>query len=715
MNTLDRRSFFKVSALAGGGFFLVSGLRAETEPELRDFSPSAFIRLTPDGRVTIMAHKPEIGQGVKTSLPMIVAEEMEVPWEMVTVEQAPINPAYGGQTAGGSTSVPSSYERLRKLGAVAKTMLIAAAAEAWKVSPTECHAEAGEVVHGASGRKRSYGELALSAARQPVPAEDSVVLKDPKDFKILGRRIGGVDNRAIVTGQPLFGLDQVQPGMLHACFLRCPVSGGKVKSANLAEVAALPGVHKVFEVEGSGDRYGLYPGIAVVADSTWRAIKALRALKVEWDDGGHGEESSAAHAARATELMKGAGAARLSERGQPEFSEGSLDVVYSYPHLAHNTLEPQNCTAVFRNGEFEFWAPTQNGGSAIDAVARQFGVPKENVKIHLTRIGGGFGRRLMVDSMVECAAIARQIEGIPVKLTWTREQDLAQDYYRPGAWHRFRGAVDVEGKLSSWADHFVTFGLHSDQRPGNGAGIGGDEFPAHFVPNFQLEQTVMPSNLPLGWWRAPGSCGLAFAIQGFLDEMAHAAGKDPLDFKLELLGDQEEVHGYHVLRMKGALRAAAEKAGWGRSLPKGSGQGIAFHYSHRGYVAVVAEVTVSPDGKLSVDRLIAGVDVGPVLNPSGAENQVHGSMLDGLSAAWFQQVKIEAGSVANASFAAYPVLRMPDAARVESVFVNSPFSPTGLGEPALPPTAPAVCNAIFAATGKRVRDLPLQGQDLRWS
>lgn len=713
MKTMDRRNFFKVSALAGGGFMLASWARAEEAADAT-FSPSAFIRLYPDGKVTLMAHKPEIGQGVKTSLPMIIAEEMEIPWEAVTVEQASIDRAYGGQSAGGSWSVPSSYDPLRRLGAVARTMLVTAAAAEWKVPAGECHAEAGEVIHKASGRKLGYGALAAAAAKLEVPDGKSVTLKDPKDFKILGKRIGGVDNEAIVTGKPLFGIDQEQPGMKYACYLRCPVPGGKVTGANVGEVKAMPGVVDAFVVEGTGDYYGLLPGVAVVADSTWLAMKAMKALEVEWDTGDHGSESTEAHASRAAEVLKGDGKEVPFENGTPEFPEGSLDVVYHYPLIAHNTLEPQNCTGVFKDGGFEFWAPTQTGESAIDGVSRTFSVPKEKIQLHLTRIGGGFGRRLMNDYVFECAAIAKRLEGTPVKLTWTREQDMKQDYYRPAGWHRFRGAVGKDGKVTSWADHFVTFGLNSDRRPTNGAGIRGDEFPARFIPNFKLEQTVLPSNIPGGWWRAPGSNALAYAIQGFIDELAHAAGKDPLEFKLDLLGDDEDVRGYNARRMQGALKAAAEKAGWGKELPKGSGQGIAFHFSHQGYVAVVAEVTVSPEGRLKVDKLTAGVDVGPVLNLSGGENQVHGSMLDGLSAAWFQELTIEDGAVRNSNFPDYPVLMMPDAAAVESVFVESHHSPTGLGEPALPPTAPAVCNAIFAATGKRIRTLPIRLADLSW-
>ena len=721
-DNLDRRGFFKLGALAGGGFLLGSWTGAAAEGGSA-FSPNAFVRITPEGVVTIFAKNPEVGQGVKTSLPMIVAEELEVPWEKVVVEQAPVSEKdFGRQMAGGSMSTPSNYDRLRRMGAIARTMLVAAAAKEWGVPEAECEAIAGEVVHKPSGRKAGYGPLAVAAAALPVPHEKSVKLKKVADFKLLGRRIGGVDNPKIVTGQPLFGIDQKQPGMKYACYVRCPVFTGKVKEADLDAVKKSPGVTDAFVIEGTGDHYGLLPGVAIIAGDTWSAFKAKAALKVAWD--ADGKESFAAHAAKAAEVMKGKGADEIRKTGEPEFPSDGKTVAasYHYPHLSHANLEPQNCTAVFKDGAVEIWAPTQNPGGAFDGVAKALKIPKDKVTIHMTRIGGGFGRRLMGDFIIECAAIAQKMEGTPVKVTWTREQDLAHDYYRAGGWHHFRGRVDENGRLSAWADHFVTFGLNSDERTGNGADLGGDEFPSRFVPNLLLERTILPSNTPLGWWRAPGSCALAWAIQCFIDEMAHAAKKDPLEFRLALLGEDREVpptggrgQSYNATRMKGVLRLAAEKAGWGEKLEKGRGRGIAFHFSHLGYVAVVADVTVSKEGVLKVNRLSAGVDVGPIMNLSGAENQVEGSMIDGLSAAWFQEILVEDGAVKQKNFHEYPLLTMKDAPKVEVHFAKSDHSPTGLGEPALPPTAPAICNAIFAATGKRVRTLPLVKQDLSWT
>ncbi len=722
----DRRGFFKTTALAGGGFLLGGWLpekaAAAQEVAAASFSPNVFIRISPQGLVTLFAKTPEIGQGVKTSLPMIVAEELEVDWEKVTVEQGAIDPRFGGQTAGGSTTIASNYDRLRRLGAVAKTMLVTAAANTWQVPVDECAAASGVVTHAKSGRKLSYGELADAASKLPVPDEKSVKLKDPADFKILGRRIAGVDNAKIVTGEPLFGIDQKLPGMVYAAYVRSPVFAGKVKDADLDALKKLPGVSDAFVIEGSGDHYGLLPGVAIIGDSTWSVFKAKKALKVTWDDGGHGGESSAEQEKKALEAIKGKAAKEIRRDdviGEFPADPKSVDSVYYYPHLAHANMEPQNCTAIFKDGKLEMWAPTQNPGSGVDGVAKSLKIPKESITLHLTRIGGGFGRRLMTDYMLECAEIARRLDGKPVKVTWDREQDFQHDYYRSGGWHHLRGSVDEAGKITAWADHFITYGLNSDDRPGNGADVGGNELPAGFVPNFLLERTILPSNVPLGYWRAPGSCAIAWAFQSFIDELAHAAKRDPLEFKLDLLGADRDVgpsggrgRPYNTMRMKRALKLAAEKAGWGKKMPPGSGQGIAFHFSHAGYVAVVAEVSVSAKGVLKVEKLTAGVDVGPILNLSGAENQVEGSMLDGLSAAWFQEVLIADGRVQNTGFADYPLLRISDAPKVEAHFFKSDFPPTGLGEPALPPTAPAVCNAIFAATGKRVRKLPLSKENL---
>lgn len=733
---LDRRGFLKLTALAGGGFALGLYLRsspfglaadAATAAPVRDFVPNAFIRISPDGVITLIAKNPEIGQGVKTSLPMIIAEELEAPWESIVVEQAGLDPRLGGQFAGGSTAIPVNYDQCRRLGAAARSMLVRAAAETWEVPVDECFAEAATVVHRPSGRKLTYGELVARAATLPAPDLKSVALKDPKDFKLLGKRISGVDNPKIVTGKPLFGIDQKQPGMLHAVYVRGPVFGSKVSSANLDEVKKLPGVRDAFVIEGTDDLFGLLPGVAIVAADTWSAFKAREKLQVSWAGYPVDEYSNEAYAARAAALAREAPQKEIRHSGAVDEALASsahvVEAAYHYPYLAHATLEPQNCTALFKDGRMEIWAPTQSPAPGLDLVARVLNLPKDKITIHLTRIGGGFGRRLMNDFLVEAAAVAQRVPGKPIQVTWTREQDIRHDYYRAGGWHFLKGGVEASGRLSAWHDHFITVG-YSGERAGNGADVSGDEFPSRFIPHFRLTQSLIKTNVPTGYWRAPGSCAYAWVFQSFIDELAHAADRDPVEFRLEILGDDREVppsagnrgRSYHAGRMKNVVRVAAEKAGWkSQKLPRGRGQGVAFHYSHAGYVAIVADVSVAPDGTLKVEKLTAAVDVGPIINLSGAENQVQGSMVDGLSAAWFQEITFEGGRVQQSNYHDYPLLRLPDTPAMEIHFVKSDFPPTGLGEPALPPVAPAICNAIFAATGKRIRTLPIDKEDLSWS
>ncbi len=737
---LDRRGFLKLSALVGGGFTLglylkssPAGFAAETTTAITadataDFLPNAFIRISPQGVITLIAKNPEIGQGIKTSLPMIIAEELEAPWEGIVIEQAGLDPRLGGQFAGGSTAIPVNYDQCRRLGAAARLILIEAAAQTWAVPASECLAEAAAIIHRPSSRKLAYGELVAKAATLPAPDLKTVALKDPKDFKLLGRRIGGVDNPKLVTGQPLFGIDQKLPGLLHAIYVRSPGFGGKVASANLEDLKKLPGVRDAFILTGTADLFSLVPGVAIIADTTWQAFKAREQLQVAWDEPSRAEFSSAAFAEKAAAFAKAAPQKELRATGNVDdalaSSAKTVEAAYFYPYLAHANLEPQNCTALFKDGRIEIWAPTQSPAPGQDMVAKALDLPKDKIVIHLTRIGGGFGRRLMNDYLVECAAIAHRVPGKPIQVTWTRAQDMQHDYYRAAGWHFLKGGVDASGKLAAWHDHFVTLGTNSTEKAGNGADVSGDEFPSRFTPNFRLTQSIISSNVPTGYWRAPGSCAYAWVFQSFIDELAHTGGRDQIEFRLELLGEDREVpvsqgnrgRPYNAGRMKNVVRLAAEKAGWkSKQLPRGQGQGIAFHFSHAGYVAIVADVTVAQDGTLKVDKLTAAVDVGPIINLSGGENQVQGSMIDGLSAAWFQEITLENGRVQQTNFSDYTLLRMPDAPKLEVHFAKTNFPPTGLGEPALPPVAPAVCNAIFAATGKRIRTLPIDKEDLSWS
>lgn len=730
-STFARRDFLKASAIAGGGLLLsalVPGSRAFAKAKTSAvFEPNFYIKITTDGLVTLISKNPEVGQGIKTSLPMIIAEELEIPWEKVTVEQVGFTPGlHSWQGAGGSGATPGHFDYFRKVGAAGRTMLEQAAADTWGVPVSECIANQGVVEHTASKKKLPYGKLVDAASKLEAPELDSVQLKEISNFKLLGKRITGVDNHDLVTGKPLFGIDQQHEGLLYASFVRSPVFGAKVRTENLDTIKRMPGIKDAFVVEGTNDRFGLQPGIAIVATDTWTAFKAQQSLQALWDDGNVSEHNSLLYQAKAKELFESEGSVQRNDGDADSVLASASNVVeaeYDYPYLSHTNLEPQNTTALYKDGVMEIWSPTQNPGSGHGLVTKMLGLPGEKVKIHMTRIGGGFGRRLMSDFIGEAAYIAHRLEGTPVKVTWTREQDMRHDYYRAAGWHKLRGSVGSDGKIAAWSNHFVTLGLNSTEHTGNGAGMSSDELPARFIDNCKLTQSIISSNVPMGWWRAPGSCSLAWVMQSFIDELAHSAKIDPLQFRLDLLGpdrklpsDNPRGPAYDAGRMKGVLRLAADKAGWGKSLPKGKGQGIAFHFSHLGYVAVVAEVTVSKNGSLTVDSLVAGVDVGPIVNLSGAENQVQGSMLDALNAAWQQEITVENGRIRQSNFDDNPMLRIAEAPKnVEVHFNQTDNPPTGLGEPAFPPATPAISNAIFAATGIRIRRMPFTKTDLSWS
>ncbi|MDB4883856.1 MAG: aldehyde oxidase and xanthine dehydrogenase molybdopterin binding protein [Gemmatimonadetes bacterium] len=741
---VDRRQFLRVTAIAGGGLLLgtvldsVGATRAfgaSLEPDsVGEFSPNAFIRITPDGVVTIVAKNPEVGQGIKTMLPMLIAEELDVDWKDVRIEQAGLDTVkFTGQVAGGSSATPNHWLPLRRVGAAARAMLVGAAAQTWGVPAAECETASGVVTHRASGRSLKYGQLLDVAATIPAPKLDEVALKDPKSFKIVGTRVRGVDNHAIVTGKPLYGIDISLPGMLYAVYEKSPVFAGKVKSANLDEIKRQPGVRHAFVVEGVGTSLeGLLGGVAIVADSWWLARSARQKLKVEWDEGAFGSLSSRAIATTAAALAKKTPQRSLRRDGDVDAALASAAKVvhaeYFYPFIAHAPLEPQNCTAHFRDGKLELWAPTQNPAAARGLVTQALGIKDTDVTLHLTRGGGGFGRRLMNDYVVEAARIAKEV-GVPVKLLWTREDDMRHDFYRAAGFHNFTGAVDASGKVVAWRNHFVSFGdpekmaaSSTGQAPfAAGAGIGAGEFPARFVPNFALDASVMMQAVPTGYLRAPGSNGIAFATQSFIDELAAAAGKDPLQFRLDLLAAEQPstgapAGGFDGSRMRGVLELVRDKSGWGtRTLPRGTGMGVAFHFSHRGYFAKVVQATVSRAGKLTVDKVWVAGDIGSqIINPSNAENQAQGSVLDGISEALAQEITIEKGRAVQSNFHDFPLIRLKQSPPVEVHFHVTTFPPTGLGEPALPPVVPALCSAIFAATGKRVRSLPLSKHDLKW-
>ncbi len=701
---MDRRQFVRVSALAGGGLLISTHMRLNAlgagealSAHTADFAPNAFISISPSGAVSIIAPNSEMGQGVKTSLPMIVAEELDVPWEQVTITQGDLNPAYGRQTSVGSQSTPTNFAPLRRAGATARAVLVQAAAQTWGVPTDECTTDRGAVMHRASNRRATYGELATKAASLTPPA--NVPLKDPKDFKLLGTRVPGVDNPKIVTGAPLFGIDVQLPGMLYATYTKCPVFGGTVVSANLDIVKARPGVRDAFVLDGIE---GLPSGVAIVADSTWNALSATKVLEVHWNEGAGVAQNSVDMAKQAEALAMATPAPALPDGAR------ALTAVYHYPFLAHATLEPQNCTAVFKNGAMEMWAPSQIPSVGQGLVSRGLGLAPKDIVVHITRLGGGFGRRGSNEFSIEVGAIAKKLEGTPIKLLWTREHDFAHDNYRSNGWHYFTAGVDGAGKIVALHDAFVKM----QGGPGDMSASG---FPFTAIPGSDVKSSKLPGPIPTGYWRAPGDNGNVWATQCFVDELAHAAGRDPLAFTLDLLSRTSQP-GFEALRMSSVLKLATEKAGWGAQRPRGEGQGFAITRTMGAYVAIVADVTVSPAGDLTITKITAAVDAGTIINLSGAEAQVQGSILDGISAAWFQKITIERGAAAQTNFDDYPMLRMNTSPRLMEVhFIPSAAPPTGLGEPALPAAAPAVCNAIFAATGKRIRTLPIVGESLKWS
>jgi isoquinoline 1-oxidoreductase subunit beta len=736
---LSRRAFLTTGLAVGGGLLLTLNLpRAARAGEPIAVRPAAgaelnpFISIAPDGIVTIVAKNPEVGQGSKTMLPMLVAEELDADWSQVRAEQALLNPIYGPQFAGGSMDTPLNWEPMRRVGAAGRQMLILAAAQTWEVPAAECEAAHGAVRHRLSGRTLSYGALATKAAALPAPDLQAVTLKDPKDYRIIGKFTGGVDSALVLEGRALFGIDTVVPDMGYATYQKGPVFGSRVVRANIAAVKAMPGVRDVFIVRGSGPdavfHMGLVDGVAIVADSWWQTQKALDKLRVVWDRESIPGQSTAEFARKAASLSRERPQSIIRRDGDVDtaFSHAHkvLEGAYSYPFLAHVDLEPQNCTAHYkRDGSVEIWAPSQNPAPGRKLVADTLGIDEGRVTVHMTRVGGGFGRRLKNDYMVEAAMISK-MAGRPVKLLWNRRQDIQHDAYRPGGFHYFKAGLTAEGRLSAFRDHFVTFGQADEVA--SAAGLPGDHFPAGFVPSLEYGQSLIELRVPTGPMRNPGGNALAFAFESFIDEAAHAAGRDPLDFRLELYGPARVMPSpatagrpqppFDTGRARGVLELVAEKSGWRRrrELPRGTGLGLAFYYSHYGYFAEVVKASVMPDGTPRVHKVWAAGDVGrQIINPAGAYNQAQGGILDGLGAALHQAIAIEGGRVVQENFNTYGLLRMSEAPPVEVHFRITDNPPTGLGEPPLPPVLPALCNALYAATGKRIRSLPVDPKELR--
>jgi isoquinoline 1-oxidoreductase beta subunit len=734
MTKINRRSFLRVSALAGGGMMLglypkAAALAQGARPPAPALLPADFIRIAANGIVTLTAKNTEIGQNVLNTLPMLIAEELDVDWKDVKIVRADADNKYGPQFTGGSSATPMNWEPMRQVGAAGRQMLIAAAAQTWGIAATECSTASGRVHHEGSNRSLGYGELASKAVTMPVPDLRSVKLKDPKDYKIIGTSTISVESKDIVTGKPIFGIDVTVPGMLYAVFQRTPVLGGKAVSANLDAIKALKGVKHAFIVEGRPLRNdypnylfedpGFESGVAIVADSWWAAQSAREKLEVKWDFGKWGAQDSAENAQKAQALSRQPPARTLRQDGDVEaiFKRDDVKAIegnYVIPFIAHGTMEPQNCTAHFKDGKVEIWATSQIPQNGRTMVAQLLNLPEKDVTVHVVRGGGGFGRRAYNDLMLDAAWISKQV-GAPVKLIWSREDDIQHDYYRCGGFQFMKGAVDKDGKLVAWHDHFIGYG--EGNAFAHDGGFLPTEFPARFVPNYRVQSSVMPLGLKTGALRAPYSNSTAWVIQSFIDELAHAAGRDPLQFRLELLATTPlplaaREAGLDASRMTGVIKLVAEKSGWGkRKLPKGTAMGVAFHYSHRGYFAEVAEVRVAANKKIKVNKVWVAADVGShIINPSSAETQVQGAVIDGLSE-MIQEITLKNGRVVQSNYHQHPMLRMSQAPpQIEVHFLKTTNSPTGLGEPALPPILPAVCNAIFTATGERIRTMPMTKQ-----
>jgi isoquinoline 1-oxidoreductase beta subunit len=772
---INRRSFLSVAATSAGGvvFGLATGKMALAQAPAQGKGGPApaggrgggaggfggatapkvenYIMVAPDNTVTIMAKNPEVGQGIRTMLPMLIAEELDVDWKDVKIQQTDFDAAkYTGQIAGGSTATPQNYQPMRQVGAMARLMFIKAAAQTWNVPESELTTGSGKVMHKASNRTATYGSLAAKMATIPPPALADVKLKDPKDFKIIGTRVHDTDLKSIVMGKPVFGIDVQLPGMLYAVYQKGPVMYSKVKSTNKEEIEKLPGVKKVI-VYNSGPEQpssiladlGLENGVAIVADTWWAAQSARKKLQVVWDEGHLGvpEHSSTVYATNAEAINKQTPMATTRNDGDVDAAlKGAAKVVeanYSFPFISHAPLEPQGATADFKNGKLTLYSTSQIPQSGLASSAQICGIQASDVTMHMVRGGGGFGRRLVNDFMTEAAYISKEV-GAPVKLLWAREDDIARDYYRAGGFEFLKGGVDANGNIVAWRNHFVTYGEKNadPQAKGGPLRVVGSatfqptEFPQPFITNFALYTSVQPLAIRTGALRAPTSNSHAFVTQSFIDELAHAAGKDPVEFRRMLLAQTKAAPaaapggfggggggGFNAARMLSALNLAAEKANWGKkNLPKGTAMGVAFHWSHNGYFAEIAEVAVN-NKKVKVNKVWVGADIGSqIINTSAAENMGQGAIVDGMSAMMGQEITLDKGRVVQTNFNNYPLIRMNQAPpEIEIHFVKSEFAPTGLGEPSMPPILPAVANAIFSATGDRVRSLPLNKLGYSWA
>jgi isoquinoline 1-oxidoreductase subunit beta len=703
MTPLSRRSFLTVGAAAGAGLVIGFYLPHGSSSRGKGFAPNAYLKIGSDGKITVVVARSEMGQGVHTSLPMILAEELEADWKQIVIEQAGASTLFGDQSTGGSASVRTTWDPMRKAGAAAREMLITAAALQWGVARATCKAENSYVIHAASNRRLSYGELASRAAALPVPTDPP--LKLAKDYQIVGKSLPRLDTPAKVAGTAEFGIDFRLPGMKYAVLARCPVIGGRIASFDDKESRKIPGVGYVGKISDSA--------IAVVADSVWGAMEGRRVLNLQWDDGPNKDLNSAAIFDALKKSATGKPAILYSTGDVAKASGRRIQASYQLPFMAHAPMEPGNCTADFRGSSCELWAPTQVPQDVRDSVAQVAGLAAEQVKVNVTLMGGGFGRRLEHDYGVE-AALVSKAANVPVKVIWTREDDMRNSTYRPASYHELSAMLDGAGWPVAFSHRIVSPSISAQKgQPGDGGvdpDLKDEASLIYSFPNALVEYVDTTTPVPLGWMRSVYALQAGFASESFIDELAAAAGKNPLDYRLHLLAKDEDIKYFdsvwRTARMRGALQMAADKAGWGKPLAAGHYQGIACFGCFNTYAAEVVEISMEND-QPKVHRVVAVIDCGQVVNPNILEQQIQGGVIFALTNALRGQITIDKGRVVQGNFDDYAPIRMNEAPLVEAYFVPSTEAPTGAGEPPVPPLAPALCNAIFAATKKRIRALPI--------
>ncbi len=705
MSPLSRREFVAAGVAAGAGLVIGFYLPHKSGSPQESFSPNAYLRITPDNKVTIVVARSEMGQGVRTALPMILAEELEADWKQIEVEQAGASTLYGDQTTGGSASIRTTWDPMRKAGASAREMLISAAALTWNVPRSTCTAENSHIKHAATNRSLSYGELVSKASTLPIPTD--VTLKQSKDYKIVGQRLPRVDSPTKVKGEAVFGIDFRVPGMKFAVLSRCPTIGGKVSAFDDKESKKISGVNYVGKIGDSA--------VAVVADSVWSTMEGRRVLNVTWDEGSN-KDLNTAEVMASLKQAASKKPANLFLAGDPAKTSGKkISAEYTLPFMAHAPMEPGNCTAHYQGTKCELWAPTQVPQDCRDSVATAIGLDPDQVKVNVTLMGGGFGRRLEHDYAVEAALVSKAIHA-PVKVIWTREDDMRFSTYRPASLHQLNAMLDGSGMPVALTHRLIAPSISGQKGQPTPNGVDPDlpdeAGPVYGIPNYSVDYVMAETPVPLGWMRSVYALQAAFALESFIDELAVAAGKDPLQYRLRLLAKDQDLTYFtttwHTARMRAVLQLAAEKSGWDKPLPAGHYRGVACFGCFASYMAEVVEITMEKD-EPRVHRVVAVVDCGQVVNPAILEQQIQGGIIYGLGNALRAKITIEKGRVVQGNFDDYAPLRMEESPAVEVYAVPSPEVPTGIGEPSVPPVAPALCNAIYAATKKRIRALPILG------